>query len=583
MADKRRAARLLREIAAMLELEGENPFKIRAYSEGADAVECMEGDLATAVATGDIARVKGIGKGLRAELEAYADTGTLPLYEGLSAKYPESVREMLHVPGFGPKKVKAVFEELGVSSIDQLEEAGKLGRLAGLKGFGAKTQEKILRNIAFYRSNKGKHLYAAVIGLAEALRDQVAALPGVGRCELGGSLRRRKEVVKDVDIVAATATAAPVMDAFAALPDVVEIIAKGPTKTSIRLDGGLAVDLRVVSAEQFPYALLHFTGSAEHNTLLRGRAKTLGFKLNEYGLFREADDSLVSCADEAAIYRELGLDYIPPELRDAGGWEIEVAARHAVPALVAAAEIRGVFHNHTTASDGHASLDEMIAAARRLGLAYIGISDHTKAAAYANGLTDERVRTQHAAIDKLNADFEEFRVLKGVEADILRDGAIDLAPETLAGCDFVIASIHARFNETREEMTERICKALANPLVTMLGHISGRLLLEREPYDLDYDRIFAVAAEHGTLIEINGNPDRLDLDWRLHQRAKAAGVRFCINPDAHSTEAIRHVYFGVNVARKGGLGSDDILNTQDLAGVLEYLGSRKKKLLATLG
>ncbi|MBM3267476.1 MAG: DNA polymerase/3'-5' exonuclease PolX [Candidatus Sericytochromatia bacterium] len=583
MADKRRAARLLREIAAMLELEGENPFKVRAYADGADAVECMEGDLGAAVRSGAISGVKGIGKGLRAELEAFVDTGTLPLYEGLAARYPDAVRELLHIPGFGPKKVRAVLDELGIRDLDELEAAGKAGRLAGLKGFGAKTQDKILRNIAFYRANKGKRLYSAVAGVAQDILDRVAAFPGVVRCDVAGSLRRAKEVVKDIDLVAAAADPEPVMAAFVALPEVVEVVGRGLTKTSVRLDGGLAVDVRVVTDEQYPYALLHFTGSAEHNTLLRGRAKALGLKLNEYGLFREADGSLVPCADEAAIYAALGLDCIPPELRDAGGWEVEVAERRALPVLVARPDIRGVFHNHTTNSDGHATLDEMIDAARRLGFSYLGISDHTKAAGYANGLDDSRVRAQHAEIDARNASLAGFRVLKGVEADILRDGAIDLAPATLAGCDFVIASIHSRFSETREQMTERICRALANPLVTILGHVSGRLLLEREPYELDYDRLFAVSAEHGVLIEINGNPERLDLDWRLLQQAKGAGVRFCINPDAHSTEAIAHFGYGVNVARKGGLEPGDILNTGDLPEVLEYLAGRKARQLAALG
>lgn len=580
MVDKKRAAAILREIAALLELEGANQFKVRAYEEAADAVSCMEGDLAESLETGAIAQVKGVGKTLRSELETLVRTGSIPVHAELAAKYPDSVLEMLDVPGLGPKKVKAVFEELGIAGIDALEEAGKLGRLASLKGFGAKTQDKILRNIVFYRANKGKHLYARVAGLAEQLRERLCALPAVAQCELAGSIRRRREVVKDIDLVVASDRPEAVMDAFAALPEVVEVVGKGPTKTSVRLDGGIGVDLRVVTAEQFPFALLHFTGSAEHNTLLRARARTMGLKLNEYGLFR-ADESLVPCADEEAVYEVLGLAWIPPELREGLGWEIEAAAGQAVPDLVGPGDIRGVFHNHTTDSDGYASLDQMIEAARRLGLQYIGISDHSRVAGYAHGLDDARLKAQHARIDEINQQLagSGFRVLKGIEADILKDGGVDMAPETLAACDFVIASIHSRHGENRDEMTQRICRALGSPFVTMLGHISGRLLLEREPYELDYERIFGVAAENGVLIEINGNPDRLELDWRHLQRAKAMGVRFSINPDAHSTEAISHVFYGVNVARKGGLEGADILNTRPLPEILEYLAARKTKLL----
>ncbi len=585
MVEKRRAAAMLREIAAMLELDGANQFKVRAYQEAADAVECMDGSLADAVNTGSIGEIKGVGKTLRAELETLIHTGSIPAYDVLAAKYPATVLEMLRIPGLGPKKVKAVLEDLGATSVDQLEDAGRLGRLAGIKGFGAKTQDKILRNIGFYRANKGKHLYARVAPVAADIRAQVCQNPAVVRCEIAGSLRRKREVVKDIDMVVSSGRPEDVMDAFVALPEVVEIVGKGPTKASVRLDGGIGMDLRVVSDEQFPYALLHFTGSAEHNTLLRGRAKTMGLKLNEYGLFREADDGLVPCGTEDDIYAALGLAWLPPELREGTGWEIAAAEARAVPALVSGDEIRGVFHNHTTDSDGRAGLDQMIEAAQRLGLQYIGISDHSRVAGYAHGLDDARLKAQHARIDAINRKLSGtgFRVLKGIEADILKDGNVDMEPQTLAGCDFVIASIHSRHGESREEMTQRICRAMLNPFVTMLGHISGRLLLERESYELDYERIFTVAAENGVIIEINGNPDRLELDWRYLQRAKAMGVRFCINPDAHSTDAISHVYFGVNVARKGGLEAGDILNTRTPDGVLEYLAGRKKLVLAKLG
>ena len=572
--DKKTAARILDEIGSLLELKGENTFKVRAYTEGAKAVECLDGDLEGAVRTGRIATIKGIGKGLQAELAELVETGTSRQLQQLHAAYPSGVREMLGIPGIGPKKIKLLFEELGIGSIDALEEAAQADRLSAIKGFGTKTQDKILKNIAFYRTNIGKHRYIDAIGSAMEILDEVKAIPGVERAEIAGSLRRKREVVKDIDLLAASPVAMPVMDAFAAFGSVADIVGKGPTKTSVRLGGGLGVDLRVVTPEQYPFALVHFTGSAEHNTLLRGRAKTMGLKLNEYGLFRASDDTLVSCKDETEVYAALGLAWIPPELRE-GADEVILAASGRVPALVEIGQIRGVFHAHTVMSDGHATLAQMAEAARALGLQYLGISDHTKAAAYANGLDDKRVKAQHIEIDALNAGFGDFTILKGVEADILRDGGIDLEPGTLEACDFVIASIHSRFAETSDEMTERICIALANPRVTILGHMTGRLLLEREPYALDYDRIFAAAAAHGVIIEINANPSRLDVDWRFIRKAKAAGLLFCINPDAHSTDALSHTQYGVNVARKGGLGPSDILNTRPLSEIRAYLERRR--------
>ncbi|MBU6428089.1 MAG: DNA polymerase/3'-5' exonuclease PolX, partial [Cyanobacteria bacterium REEB65] len=351
--------------------------------------------------------------------------------------------------------------------------------------------------------------------------------------------------------------------------------ASGPTKTSVRLASGIGVDLRVVTEAQYPYALQHFTGSAEHNVALRGRAKAMGLKSNEYGVFREADDSLVFCRTEEEVYQALGLPWIAPELREGMG-EIEAAAAGRLPKLVTGEQIQGVFHSHTVASDGHATLEEMVAAAQRLGLTYLGISDHSKAAVYANGLDGEQLLAQHAAIDALNQMLSGFTIFKGIEADILKDGTIDLGPEVLDRCDFVIASIHSRHNETAQEMTDRLCKAIADPHVTMLGHLTGRLLLEREPYELDLDRVFAAAAEHGVLIEINASPSRLDLDWRQIGRAKAAGVRFCINPDAHSTAEVANTAFGVGIARKGGLEAGDLLNTRSAVEVREFLASRNR-------
>lgn len=580
--DKKAAARILEAIADLLELKGDNAFKIKAYRDASDAIARFEGDLAPAVLSGEILTVKGIGKGLQAELVQLVNTGRSALHDELSAAFPASLRELLAVPGLGPKKVKALHEGLAVASLADLEEAVAKGRVAGLKGFGAKTADKIARNLAFYHQTRGQHRYADAIGPARELLAFLRSVAAVERCELAGSIRRVKEVVKDVDLVACSADPEAVMEAFVRAPGVVDIVGKGPTKTSVRLAGGLGVDLRVVSAEQFPYAWQHFTGSAEHNVALRGIAKGMGFKSNEYGLLREPDGSQVACASEAELYAALGLAWIPPELRE-GTWEIEAAREGRLPDLVGTDQIQGVFHSHTVASDGHATLEQMVAAARSLDMAYLGISDHSKAAFYANGMDAARLAEQQVAIDRLGGEIPDFTIFKGIEADILKDGTIDLGPQVLGTCDFVIASIHSRFNETRDEMTERICKAVTDPHVTMLGHLTGRLLLEREPYELDFDRVFAAAAEHGVLIEINASPSRLDLDWRLMQRAKSAGVRFSINPDAHSTAEIANAALGVSMARKGGLEAQDLLNTRSAAEVREYLERRKSGERVRLG
>jgi len=570
--DKKAVAQILEDIGTFMELKGENPFKVRAFTGAARTVETLDGDLAAMVASGEIASVKGIGPATREVITQLVTTGQSAVYEELKADIVPGLLEMLEIPGLGPKKIKAIHEGLGIASVGELEYACLENRLATLTGFGVKTQEKILKGIALRKAFRGRHLYVDALPVAERIQTMLEGHPDVIRVALAGSMRRRMETVKDLDFVASSENAEKVMADFVALPEVSEIIGHGPSKSSIRFTSGLQVDLRVVTDAQFPFTLHHFTGSKEHNEALRSRAKGMGLKINEYGLFR--DEELIPCADETEFYRALGLDFIAPELRE-GLDEIALAERHALPALVEANAIQGVFHVHSTYSDGAATLERMALEAKSLGYRYLGISDHSQAAAYAHGLTIDRIREQHAEIDALNARLEGVTILKGIEADILADGSIDYDDATLATFDFVIASIHQRFGLDEAAMTERLVKAIRNPHVTMLGHMTGRLLLAREPYELDLERVFTEAAKHGVIIELNANPHRLDIDWRHLRRALALGVQISINPDAHSVDGLKDVGIGVGIARKGGATAAQVFNTQSLEDVLAHLAKRR--------
>ena len=380
------------------------------------------------------------------------------------------------------------------------------------------------------------------------------------RVELAGSLRRRRETIKDLDLVAESDQPEEVMRAFIEGPGVERVVNHGATKSSVVLAGGIPADLRVVSRDQFPAALNYFTGSKEHNTRLRGRAKKMGLKLNEYGLFAEGSEKAMDCRDEAAIYERLGLAYIEPELREDMG-EIEASEAGELPPLIASSDLRGLLHCHSTYSDGRSTLAEMSQAARAAGYEYFGICDHSQSAAYAGGLKSQDVLRQHEEIERINERMKNFRVLKGIESDILGDGSLDYPDEFLERFDFVVISVHSRFQLSRAEMTRRICKALAHPAATILGHPTGRLLLRRDPYEVDLEEVFAVAAEHNVAVEINANPHRLDLDWRTLRSAKKAGCIFSINPDAHHTDGIADVEFGIGIARKGWLEASDVINT----------------------
>lgn len=577
--DKHEVAAIIDEIGTLLEVQGENPFRCNAYHNAARALEQLEEDLAEVVRTGRLGEVRGVGETLQEKITTLVTTGSLPFYDELKAALPAGILQMLRLPGLGPKKVKILHEQLGLTDLEQLRAACEEGRVAALKGFGAKTQQKILEGIEFVGQASERVRLDQALEVALPLLEGLRGAPGLFRLELCGSVRRRKETIRDIDLLVSSDDGGPIIDQFVGLSGVTQVVAKGDTKASVvvrRFLGGstpvvINVDLRVVSEEQFPFALNYFTGSKEHNVALRGLAQKAGLKLNEYEL--SGPHKKVRCKDEADLYRALGLDYVPPELREHTG-EIEAAAAHALPDLLEAGDLRGVFHCHTTWSDGAATLEEMADAAHKLGYKYLGLADHSQSLTIANGLSPQRVRQQQAEIDKLNARLKGIRLFKGIECDILADGSLDYKDDVLATFDYVVASVHSHFNQSREEMTARIVKAVSHPRVTMLGHATGRLLLRREGYKVDLEAVLQAAAEHGTMVEINANPYRLDLDWIHCKRAKALGVKLVINPDAHSTSELEYTAFGVDVARRGWLEKADVFNTKSAAEVAKAFAAR---------
>ncbi|MBX3400231.1 MAG: DNA polymerase/3'-5' exonuclease PolX [Gemmataceae bacterium] len=570
-------AAALDEIGTLLALKGENDFKCRAYSAGARTISQLPGDLRQLVESKKLKDVRGIGEALVEKITTLVTTGRLPYLDELRASVPPGLIEMLRLPGVGPKKVKALHDALAIDSIDKLKAACEAGDVAKLKGFGEKTAQRILEGINFLGTVGNRVRLDKGLALGERLLEKVRAMPGVIRAELCGSVRRRRETVKDIDIVASAADAGPIMDAFVKLPEVLQVVGHGETKSSIVAEMALGrekvvlnADLRVVTDEQFPVTVLHFTGSKEHNIRLRQRAIERGLSLNEYALTGWTK----KLPDEAAVYKALDLVWVPPELREDTG-EVDAAEKDALPDLIQAKDIRGVFHNHTTASDGTATLEQMALATKALGLEYFGVGDHSQSLTVANGLSPARIKKQWAEIDELNKKLTGITILKGSECDILEDGSLDYSDELLAGFDYVVASVHTLFGLDEEKQTARVCKALAHPSVTMLGHATGRLLLRRDGYKIDLDKVLEAAATHGKMIEINAQPDRLDLDWKYVKRAKELGIPLVINPDAHSTDDLALYVWGVDVARRGWLTKADVFNTRGVDEVMKELKRRK--------
>jgi DNA polymerase (family X) len=554
-----RIAQIIDEMGTLLELRGENPFRVRAYHTAAQALVNLPGDLPEMIAGGSLKEVPGIGDTMYSKIVQLATTGHLPSYDELRRSTPPGLVALLRIPGLGPKKIKALHETLKIESMADLRAAGESGLIAKLKGFGAKTEAKILEGIAFVEKAGERILQSDALRLVAPILAAVRAHPQVIRAEVCGSLRRRAETIGDLDVLFSSQNAPAVLETFVKLPQVATVLAHGPTKASVRLADGVQCDLRGVEDAQYPFALHYFTGSKAHNIAIRKRALARGLSLNEYAL--TGADGPVACETEADLFGALELAEIPPELREDHG-EIEAAAAGSLPSLVEFADLTGTFHCHSDWSDGGATLAEMAAAAQARGMKYLGIADHSRSAAYAGGLSIERVRDQWAAIDALNKTFRgKFHLFKGTECDILADGSLDYPDELLDGFDYVVASVHSNFNLPREAMTRRLVQAVSNPRVTMLGHPTGRLLLARDGYDLDLDAVIDAAAAAGTMIEINANPHRLDLDALHCRRARQKGVMIVINPDAHSVGGLDDLEYGVSVARRGWLCKDDVWNT----------------------
>lgn len=572
---KKEVAKVLNEIGTMMELKGENPFKSRAYFNGARSIETLTTSISELVESGEIGNVKGIGKALAEKISELVETGRLEYYDELSAKIPRGLFEMLEIPGLGPKKARKIWQELEITTVGELEYACQENRLIDLDGFGAKTQEKILEGIKFIKQYQERHLISDVMEPAIPLLNFIKNHENVMRAELGGSLRRHFETIKDIDIVASVADdhRKTVMDDFISRSNVTDVIGKGETKSSVRLENGINVDLRLVSDEQFPYALHHFTGSKEHNTAMRALAKSHGMKMNEYGLFQ--GDDLVTCRTEHDIFDALELNYIPPELRENTG-EIEYAASDTFPELIQGEDLKGIIHVHSHYSDAVPGIRELAEECRRRNLSYIGITDHSQSAFYANGLQPDRLKQQWEEIDQVQEDFPDVKIFRGIESDILPDGSLDYTDDILARFDFVIASIHSNMGMDESKQTARLIAAVQNPYTTMLGHPTARLLLARDEIAVNMPAVIEAAGEAGTAIEINANPRRLDLDWRLGRLAQKHGVKTSINPDAHHLEGFDHMQYGVGIARKGWFTKEDVINAWDVERVNTFFQSRRK-------
>jgi DNA polymerase (family 10) len=585
---KNEIADVLAEIGTLMELKGENPFKVRAYSSGARAIEALEKDeFEKLLAEGRIQSVKGIGEALAAKITELHATGRLEFLDKLKASIAPGLVAMLRIPGLGPKKIAALGRELGITSIAELQKACKEGRVAALDGFGEKTQEKILAGIRNREAYSKRHLWWVASEAAAPILAGLRSLPQVSRAETAGSLRRGLETVGDLDFIVSAGEVAPVVEWFTGRAGVREVTAKGDTKASVRLEGGLQADLRIIPSGQFAFALHHFTGSKDHNVQMRQRALDRGMSLSEWGLVPSAGEGTakakagqgegVRADDENELFSHLGLSFIPPELREGMG-EIEAAEKGQIPKLVELGDIRGAFHNHTTESDGSSTLLEMAGAAQALGWEYLGIADHSKSSRQANGLTEERLLGQVAEIQALNASRRfKTRVFAGSECDILPDGGLDLGDAALAKLDYVVASVHSSFSQDEKAMTARIIRAVENPRVTMLGHLTGRLLLEREAYRVDVGKVIDAAIANGVAVELNANPYRLDMDWRHWRRAAARGLECVINPDAHDTAGLGFVSAGINAARKGWLTRADVVNTLPLARIEAWLAKKRRR------
>jgi DNA polymerase (family X) len=571
-------SRLLEELAVLGELNGMDPFRTRAFRSAARSLEGTDPDLEALARTGELTKLKGVGPGIAALIREIVETGGSALHAELRLETPPGLYDLLRVPGLGTGRIRTIRERLGIDSLEGLEAAAREGRIAALPGLGAKTERKILDGIAFVRSSRGRRRYPAALQAAGAFLDWLRELPAVQRAEIAGTLRRRLEIAESIDLVAATSEAGAVIEAFARLNGVVEVLSDVGGRAVARLGDGVLVHLRCVSAEEYSAALVTDTGSPAHVEALVARASAQGLALTPAGL--AASEGPINLTDEAELYGRLGLEYVAPELREGSG-EVEAAAAGKLPRLVSVEDLRGVFHCHSTYSDGRATVAEMAEAARARGWSYLGLGDHSQGAAYAGGLSVPRVAEQHAEVDAWNAEHGgsgagRFRILKGIESEIRADGSLDYPDEVLARFDYVVGSVHSGFAMPEEEMTRRMLTAVRNPYLTILGHPTGRLLLGRAGYAVDVRRVIDEAAERGVVLEINASPNRLDLDWGSARYAMERGALLAVNPDAHSVDGLGDVEYGINVARKAWLEPGRVLNTWTLDEVEGYLAQRRE-------
>ena len=561
-------ARLFYEMAGLLEARDESVFRIRAYQRAAQTLETLGEDVGDVAARGGLTSLPAVGKDLAAKIQEYLDTGRMRQLDTLRADLPPAFLTLMEIRGLGPRTARALSEQLGVDSVERLEALCRSKEIIGVAGIREKTCENILKGIAQWRAGRTRTLLPTARAIAQQIAEALRAQGGVEQLEIAGSLRRMKETVKDIDLLVTSTEPARVIRTLTTLPSIVEVLAQGPTKASVRHQDGLAIDLRVVEPDAFGAALQYFTGSKDHNVKVRELASRKGLRISEYGVFNEETGARVAGATEADVYATVGLPWIPPELRENAG-EIEAAREGRLPAPVTAADLRGDLHAHTDWSDGHHPLERLVEAAQARGYEYIIVSDHSRSLTIAGGLSVDELRAQRAAIRALQPRFK-IRILAGTECDILADGSLDFPDEVLRELDVVVAAVHSRFKQSRAEMTARIVRALEHPWLNVLAHPTGRRLGSREPYDVDLEAVFAAALRHGKAVEINSSPERLDLADTHARRAVALGVPIAISTDTPYLRELDHVELGLGLARRAWIEPAQVLNARPLADLVAW-------------
>ncbi|WP_418792223.1 DNA polymerase/3'-5' exonuclease PolX [Phosphitispora sp. TUW77] len=564
---------IMSEIADLLELKGENIFKIRAYQKAAKAISNLASDLSELFTQGKLETVPGIGKAIAGKIEELFQTGKIQYYENLKREIPPGLLEIITVPGIGAKMAQELYQKLGISSLDELEAAALGRKIRELPGMGNKTEMNILSGIEMLRSGAGQITLGIADAMAEAFTGFLKSLPGVVEAGAAGSTRRMKDSIGDIDLVAGSYDAERVIEIFVKHPQVKKVVSKGEAKARVVTQAGIGIDLMVVEPEQYWTAMHHFTGSKEHNVRLREIAHKKGLKINEYGIFHIDENTPIPVAGESDIYTHLGMEYVPPELREDLG-EAEAAQEGSLPDLVEIGDIKGDLHIHSNWSDGINSIEEIVGRAVEIGYEYIAVTDHSKSLGIAKGLSVERLREQERYIRELNEKTDKIEILSGIEVDILSNGDLDYPDEILAAKDIVIASIHSGFKQDREKITGRVISAIKNSHVDILAHPTGRLIGRRDPYAIDMEEVFAAAAKYGTALEINASPDRLDLSDKYARRAAELGISISINTDAHDINRMDEMKYGVATARRGWLEKSDVLNTMSKAELLDYFKNR---------